>query len=154
MLVIYPEFYFSSYILPRYPQGRFRSTRFWTEPFVVDIVFTWTKMWGSVGTFRSQKCSPSKQLGKHCIRVTSTRISQGVYKCSVPSCTTTDPEREEQVVLFHGPSITNEFCAVLFTLKALATCFIRRQNSTIEQRVAPFDCDRCSKTKRLGIIPK
>ena len=107
-----------------------------------------------MGTFQSQKCSPRKQFGKHCIRVMATRISRGVCKCSVPSCTTTDPEREEQVVLFHGPSTTNKFCAALFTLKALATRFMRRQNSAIEQRVAPFDCDRCAKTKRLGIIPK
>ena len=107
-----------------------------------------------MGTFRNQKCSPSQQFGKNCIRVMSTRISQGVYKYSVPSCTITDTEREEQVVLFHGPSITNDFCAVLFTLEALATRFMRRQNSTIEQRVAPFHCDRCAKTKRLGIIPK
>ena len=63
-------------------------------------------------------------------------------KCSIPSCITADPEREERVVLYHGPSITIEFCAVLFTLKALGTRFKRRQNSTIGQRVAPIDCDR------------
>jgi len=129
-------------------------TSFWTEPSLVDTVFTWTTIWGSVGTFRSQKCSPSKQFGKHCIRVMSTRISQSVYKCSVSSYTTTDPERKEHVALFHGPSITNEFCAVLWTLNALATRFIEMTKYTTEQRVAPFDCDRCAKTKRLGIIPK
>jgi hypothetical protein len=109
-----------------------------------------------VGTFRSQKYSPSKKFGKHGIRVMSRRTSQSVYKCSFPrnTASNTDPECEEHVALFHGPSITNEFCAVLCTLNVLATRFIAVTIYTTEQRVAPFDCDRCAKTKRLGIIPK
>jgi len=84
------------------------------------------------------KVFPEQLFGKHCIRVMSTRISQSVYKCSVPSYITTDPEREEHVALFHGPSITNEFCAVLFTLNALATRFIAVTKYTTEQRVCPI----------------
>ena len=77
-----------------------------------------------------------------------------MFPCSVTSCTGADPEGEEHVALFHGPSITNEFFDVLFTLYALATRFFDVTNSANEQRVAPFDCDRCAKTKRLGIHAK
>jgi hypothetical protein len=41
-----------------------------------------------------------------------------------------------------------------FALHSLATRFIAVTKYVTEQRVAPFDCDRCAKPKRLGIIPK
>ena len=68
------------------------------------------------GYFSEPNVFPEQTVLEHCIRVVSTSISEGVYKCSVTSYTITDPEREDYVALFHDPSITNEFCPVLCTL--------------------------------------
>jgi hypothetical protein len=89
------------------------------------------------GYYSKPKVFRKQLFGKHCIRMMSTRISQSVYKCSFPTYTTTDPEREEHVALFYGPSITNEFCAVLCTLNSLATRFTAVTKYTVEQRVCP-----------------